>query len=59
LYALKGEVVRRGVSALTGLEMPVFEKRRFQRGAVAPRHFEDMFPAEAAVYRRTFAELYE
>ena len=26
LYSLKGEVIRRGIRALTGLEMPVFEK---------------------------------
>lgn len=30
LYALKGEIVRRGVAAVTGLQMPIFEKRRFQ-----------------------------
>jgi asparagine synthase (glutamine-hydrolysing) len=33
LYALKGEIVRRGVKAVTGLDMPVFPKRRFQHGA--------------------------
>src|SRR5262249_54155342 len=32
LYRLKGEVVARGVKAVTGLDMPVFEKRRFQHG---------------------------
>jgi len=32
LYGLKGEVVSRGVRAVTGLEMPVFPKRRFQHG---------------------------
>src|SRR5256885_13742383 len=30
LYALKGEIVSRGVTAITGLKMPVFTKRRFQ-----------------------------
>ena len=35
LYRLKGEVVSRGVKALTGLDMPVFPKRRFQHGAVS------------------------
>ena len=34
LYALKGEIVRHGVLALTGLDMPIFPKRRFQHGAV-------------------------
>jgi len=40
LYALKGEIVRRGVKAVTGIEMPVFPKRRFQHGvaAVTPHH---------------------
>ena len=33
LYALKGEIVRRGVKAVTGIDMPVFPKRRFQHGA--------------------------
>lgn len=35
LYALKGEVLRRGVKALTGHDLPVYPKRRFQDG-VAP-----------------------
>ena len=33
--ALKGEIVRRGVKAVTGLDMPVFPKRRFQHGATS------------------------
>src|SRR5262249_3052332 len=33
LYGLKGEIVARGVKAVTGFDMPVFEKRRFQHGA--------------------------
>ncbi len=35
LYDLKGQVVAAGVKAVTGVEMPIFEKRRFQRGAVS------------------------
>jgi asparagine synthase (glutamine-hydrolysing) len=35
LYALKGEIVRRGVKAITGIDMPVFPKRRFQHGAAS------------------------
>lgn len=35
LYALKGEIVRRGIRAVTGVDMPVFPKRRFQDGSVA------------------------
>ena len=34
LYALKGEIVGRGVKAVTGFDMPVFPKRRFQHGAM-------------------------
>jgi asparagine synthase (glutamine-hydrolysing) len=33
LYALKADVVRRGVRAVAGVEMPTFPKRRFQEGA--------------------------
>jgi asparagine synthase (glutamine-hydrolysing) len=35
LYRLKGEIVSSGVKALTGLDMPVFPKRRFQHGALS------------------------
>jgi len=59
LYSLKGEVVRRGVEAVTGITMPVFEKRRFQNGAVDGRTFENVFPTDEREYRRAFAALYE
>ncbi len=58
LYALKGEMVRRGVEALTGLVMPVFEKRRFQHGAIDDAAFNARFPTDPAVYRQTFLDLY-
>jgi asparagine synthase (glutamine-hydrolysing) len=35
LYALKGEVLGRGMLAVTGMRMPAFPKRRFQHGAAA------------------------
>jgi asparagine synthase (glutamine-hydrolysing) len=35
LYTLKQEVVRAGILAVTGIEMPVNPKRRFQDGALA------------------------
>lgn len=57
LYALKGEIVRRGVAAVTGLQMPIFEKRRFQRGAVDDEGFTQLFPAHPAAYRRRFERL--
>ena len=58
LYSLKGEVVRRGIKAVTGLEMPIFEKRRFQHGAVSKESLRNRLPAQEAVYRRRFLSLY-
>jgi asparagine synthase (glutamine-hydrolysing) len=58
LYRLKGEVVSRGVRRLTGLAMPVFPKRRFQRGAVADRTFDALFGTSESAYRRRFHALY-
>ena len=58
LYALKGEVVRRGIEAVTGLAMPVFEKQRFQRGAVGEGDFEALFPDDEMAYRQVFREVY-
>ena len=54
LYALKGEVVRRGVAAVTGITMPVFEKRRFQRGAANDDTFAAVFPSDPREYRQRF-----
>jgi asparagine synthase (glutamine-hydrolysing) len=59
LYKLKGEVVSSGVKAVTGLDMPLFEKRRFQHGAAEREAFEELFPAQEMVYRRAFHALYE
>ena len=58
LYALKGEVVSRGVKALTGIEMPVFEKRRFQHGAVTREKLRERMPDEELAYRRQFLAIY-
>ncbi|MBI5760133.1 MAG: asparagine synthetase B family protein, partial [Planctomycetales bacterium] len=58
LYALKGDIVRRGVAAITGLSLPVFEKRRFQHGATERSTFGARFPSDPEAYRRVFAELY-
>ena len=58
LYTLKGEIVRRGIKALTGMDMPVFEKRRFQRGAVAENSFDQMFSDDEMEYRTYFNSLY-
>ncbi len=58
LYALKGEVVRRGVAAVTGLEMPVYEKRRFQDGATSDEARMSRLGHDAETYRRHFLDLY-
>ena len=58
LYALKGEIVSRGVQALTGFAMPVFPKRRFQHGALPRAHRSSRFPFGEAEYRRRFLALY-
>lgn len=59
LYALKGQVTQRGVEAVTGLTMPIFEKNRFQRGAVADSKFSEVFPQSDAEYRQTFRSEFE
>src|SRR5678815_4644198 len=59
LYSLKGEVVSRGIRALTGMNMPVFEKRRFQHGAVEKTRLREKLPASESVYRRAFLSLYQ
>jgi asparagine synthase (glutamine-hydrolysing) len=59
LYALKGEVVRRGIKALTGLDMPIFAKRRFQHGALDRDRLREHLPQHEAIYRRQFLALYE
>jgi asparagine synthase (glutamine-hydrolysing) len=59
LYQLKGEVVARGIKTVTGFEMPIFEKRRFQHGAPAKSTAAALFPAQETAYRRAFHALYE
>lgn len=58
LYALKGEIVRRGVEAVTGLSMPVFAKRRFQHGVAEPSVAARSFPEKQSAYRQIFLEEY-
>jgi asparagine synthase (glutamine-hydrolysing) len=59
LYSLKGDVVARGVKAITGLDMPVFPKRRFQHGAVPVERLRSHLPATESVYRRQFLSIYQ
>ena len=59
LYSLKGEIVSRGIRALTGLDMPVFPKRRFQHGAIPEDALRTQMPEREADYRREFLALYQ
>ncbi len=59
LYRLKGEVVARGVREVTGFEMPVFEKRRFQHGAGPENVLKDHFPEDPAAYRAVFQSIFD
>lgn len=58
LYALKGEIVSRGIEAVTGRKMPVYPKRRFQHGAVTEEALKARLPWHEAEYRRKFLSLY-
>ena len=58
LYALKGEIVGRGVRSVLGVDMPVFAKRRFQHGSVASNAVARLFPQNEERYRRHFQMLH-
>jgi asparagine synthase (glutamine-hydrolysing) len=58
LYELKGEIVSRGIAMLTGMQMPVFPKRRFQHGALAEETLHRRLPLQEPEYRRKFLSLY-
>jgi asparagine synthase (glutamine-hydrolysing) len=58
LYSLKGEIVGRGVKAVTGIDMPIFEKRRFQHGAMRAETMRRSLGGSEASYRRAFHALY-
>lgn len=58
LYELKGEIVSRGIKAVTGMEMPVFPKRRFQHGALPVEALRSKLPFREAEYRKQFLSLY-
>jgi len=58
LYALKGDLVRRGLRHHLGIEMPVFPKRRFQEGAVSRPAFESLFGRHPDEYRWAFQALH-
>ena len=59
LYALKGEIVARGIKAITGAAMPVFPKRRFQHGALPKDRLRQRLPEQEAAYRKQFMSFYD
>ncbi len=58
LYRLKGEVLSRGVRRVTGLDLPVFPKRRFQHGAATRETFRSRFGIHPGRYRSHLLSLY-
>lgn len=58
LYSLKGEIVSRGVKAVTGLEMPVFPKRRAQDGVAPKEKVRNLFAESESAYRNYFHSLW-
>jgi len=59
LYDLKGAIVSHGVKYVTGMDMPVFPKRRFQHGAASQKDFSSHFPVKEIDYRKEFLSTYE
>jgi asparagine synthase (glutamine-hydrolysing) len=58
LYELKGDIVARGISEVTGLRMPIFPKRRFQHGAIPVDSLRHRMPYQEIEYRGQFLSLY-
>jgi asparagine synthase (glutamine-hydrolysing) len=59
LYQLKGEIVASGVKAITGIDMPVYEKRRFQHGVADEQTYANIFPDGDMIYRKAFQTIYD
>ncbi len=58
LYDLKGAVVASGIKQITGFDMPVYPKRRFQHGAVQPEQLKSILRASEPAMRRRLPELF-
>ena len=58
LYSLKGDIVCRGVKAVTGIDMPVYPKRRFQHGAAPGHVVRTSLAGDERTFRRAFHALY-
>ena len=54
LYSLKGEVVSRGIKLVTGFDLPVFPKRRFQHGVGDVSLLSPVMSSSEADLRRVF-----
>ncbi|HXF95324.1 MAG TPA: asparagine synthase-related protein [Gemmatimonadales bacterium] len=59
LYALKGEVLQRGIRRVLGREFPVFPKRRFQHGAAPEELVRRRFAGDQRRYRRHLWDGYD
>jgi asparagine synthase (glutamine-hydrolysing) len=59
LYALKGEIVSRGIKAHTGVDMAVFPKRRYQHGALDQSQLRAHVPSKEIELRRQFLSIYQ
>jgi asparagine synthase (glutamine-hydrolysing) len=58
LYALKGEVLSRGMREVTGMRMPVFPKRRFQHGASRDGQARERLALPEGAYRAQWLSQY-
>lgn len=58
LYELKGQIVSAGIQSVTGWNMPIFPKRRFQDGSATSEARTRIFPENPAVYRQEFLTLW-
>ena len=58
LYDLKGQVVGAGIKSLTGWDMPLYPKRRFQHGSANSDQIQRLFPGDANEYRSQFQTIY-
>ncbi len=58
LYALKGEIIRRGIKHVMGIDFPAFPKRRFQHGALPIEKLRSRIPDREQFFRRRLADLY-
>jgi asparagine synthase (glutamine-hydrolysing) len=58
LYALKGEIVSRGIKAVADVNIPIFPKRRFQHGALSKDKLRQRLPEQETQLRSQFLSLY-